>query len=194
MELHKQEIIDEISQNYYPLSKECMSELSEKSTLIKVAKGSQLVREGQYAQKLYYIYKGCSRAYYLEEGKDISDWFAFEGYFISPIISFFQDVASPHFIEVLEDSVLLEVSRQETEFLMEKYIEFERLSRIVITKTMLRLQERVVALQFQTARQKYETLVSSRPDILQRVPLTHIASYIGITLETLSRIRRPNLT
>ena len=75
--------------------------------------------------------------------------------------------------------------------LADKHHDFERLGRLVVTKTMLQLQHRIVAVQFETAQQKYENLLKARPDITQRVSLSHIASYLGITLETLSRIRNP---
>ena len=149
-----------------------------------------LVREGQYADKTFFIVKGCARAYYLKDGKDISDWFAFENDFISSINSFFLNVPSPHFIELLEDSVLLEIARENVEKLSDTYRDFERLSKIVVIKTMLKQQERISSMQFHSAEQKYKTILSIHPNISQRIPLTHIASYLGITLETLSRIRK----
>ena len=85
----------------------------------------------------------------------------------------------------------MEISRAETDKLSDKYREFERLTKIIITKTMLQQQERIASMQFYSAEQKYNNLLSIYPTITQRVPLTHIASYIGITLETLSRIRKP---
>ena len=98
---------------------------------------------------------------------------------------------SPHYIEVLEDSVLAEISRAEFDRLSDKYREFERLTKNIITKTMLQHQARIASMQFYSAEQKYNNLLSIYPTITQRIPLTHIASYIGITLETLSRIRKP---
>jgi CRP-like cAMP-binding protein len=85
----------------------------------------------------------------------------------------------------------LEISKSDFERLTNTYHDFERLARVVVTKTMLQLQQRIVAVQFETALQKYENLIALRPDITQRVALSHIASYLGITIETLSRIRKP---
>jgi CRP-like cAMP-binding protein len=98
---------------------------------------------------------------------------------------------SPHYIEVLEPSILLEISRENINLLSDKYKEFDRLGKIIVTKTMLQQQQRIVSIQFETAQQKYENILKIRPDITKRVALTHIASYLGITLETLSRIRNP---
>ena len=187
----KEEVINIISETYSTLTDECQQEFSNSSKISILQKGTTLVKEGQYSDKTFFIIEGCARAYYLKDGKDISDWFAFENDFISSINSFFQDIPSPHYIELLEDSILLEISRKDVELLSAKYHEFERLSKIIIIKTMLQLQERISSMQFHSAEQKYENLLSIRPNIVQRIALTHIASYIGITLETLSRIRKP---
>ncbi|WP_422354089.1 Crp/Fnr family transcriptional regulator [Roseivirga pacifica] len=190
MHVNKKEIIDNISASYSLLTEECKGHLYSSSKILYFDKNTLLVTENQYANKSYYIISGCSRAYYLKDGKDISDWFAFEGDFITSIQSFFAGIPSPHYIEVLEDSVLLEITRESAEALSQKHHDFERLTKIIAVKTMLQQQERIVSMQFQTAEQKYQNILALRPNITQRVPLTHIASYIGITLETLSRIRK----
>ena len=111
--------------------------------------------------------------------------------FINSINSFHLNIPSPHYIDLLETSTIVEVSRDAISMLTEKHHCFEKLGRIAVTKTMLQLQQRIASIQFESALQKYESLLTMRPDITQRVPLTHIASYLGITLETLSRIRNP---
>ncbi|SFD23933.1 Crp/Fnr family transcriptional regulator [Algibacter pectinivorans] len=189
MRVNKEEIINRISETYSKLTFECQQKLANKSKVLVLPKGETLVRQGQYSDKTFFIFNGCARAYYLKDGKDISDWFAFENDFISSINSFFLNIPSPHFIELLENTVLLEISRKDIEKLSDDFHDFERLSKIVVTKTMLQQHERISSMQFHKAEQKYANILSIRPDITQRVPLTHIASYIGITLETLSRIR-----
>jgi CRP-like cAMP-binding protein len=173
------------------LTKECKADLKKVSRVLTLKKETQIVKEGQFADKTYFIAEGSARAFYLKDGKDITDWFAFENDFISSINSFFLNIPSPHFIEVLHPSTLLEISRENVILLSDKYNEFDRLGKIIVTKTMLQLQQRIVSIQFEKAQQKYENMLKIRPDITQRVPLTHIASYLGITLETLSRIRNP---
>ncbi len=191
--LNKEEIIENICRHYGPLATATKEAFKEIAKVSSYKKGTAIVKEGQYSDKLYFIASGCARAYYLKEGKDITDWFAFENKFISAINSFFQGVPSPHYVEVLEDTVFLEISRDEVELLSAKYPDLNTLGRIAVTTTMLELQQRIVALQFETAQQKYENLLQIFPEITQRVPLMHIASYIGITLETLSRIRKPKI-
>ncbi len=156
-----------------------------------VDKSATIVKEHQSADKLYFIVEGCFRVFYLKEGKDITDWFAFENDFVSSINSFFYSIPSQHVIETVERTTFLEISRTDVFKLTENHHCFETLARKVITQIMLQLQSRIVSLQFETAQQKYNNLITMRPDITQRIPLMHIASYLGITLETLSRIRNP---
>lgn len=187
----KRNIIQAIEEYYIPLSEACIKEYIKCSKILRFNEPTVLVKEGEYSDKTYYIANGAARAYYLKDGKDITDWFAFENDFISSINSFFLDVPSPHFIEVLEPSVLLEISKDNVTNLTLQFPEVGMLGYQAVVKTMLQLQQRIVSIQFETAQQKYENLLEIRPDITQRVPLTHIASFIGITLETLSRIRNP---
>lgn len=191
MNFSKEQIIDNISMYYSHLTEHCKKDFKDLSKVLNFDKSTILVREGQYADKTYFIVQGCARAFYLKGGKDITDWFVFENDFMCSINSFFLNIPSPHYIEVLEQTTLLEITRDKMTKLCDKYHDFDRLGRIVTTKTMLQLQQRIVSVQFETALQKYENLLNIRPDITQRIPLTHIASYLGITLETLSRIRNP---
>ncbi|MCH2042553.1 MAG: Crp/Fnr family transcriptional regulator [Saprospiraceae bacterium] len=176
--------------DYYPdLSTKSLEALSKCTRILRVDKKTQLVREGQYAHHLYFVVEGLARAYYLKDGRDLSDWFAFEKEFICPIQSFFYGIPSPHYIETLESSVLLAIPRDQINLLSDEYRDIDRLGKIIVTQTMLTLQERVTAYRFENAQQKYQHLLEQRPSIELRVPLIHIASYLGITIETLSRIR-----
>jgi len=182
-------IIKNFEAHYLPLTSEGKTELLQVSKILTGDKNEKLVKEGQFADRAYFIISGAARAYYLKDGKEITDWFAFENDFICSIHSFYLNSPSLYSIELMEPGLLLEISRENVQSLSNKYREFDKLEKQIITKTMIQLQHRVVSIQFETAKQKYETLLKTYPDITQRVALTHIASYLGITLETLSRIR-----
>lgn len=185
----RENIIRDIGRLYSPLSEETIAMFRDAVRLRMMPAGSVLLREGQMADKGWFISTGTARAYYIKEGKDISDWFAFDAEFVTAPDSFLGGMPSPHYIELLEDSVLLEFSREWLLQECDRNRELGHLLRVVLTRTLLRLQQRIVSLQFESAAQKYHNLLRIRPDITQRVPLGHIASYLGITQETLSRIR-----
>ncbi|MBR9854663.1 MAG: Crp/Fnr family transcriptional regulator [Algicola sp.] len=182
-------ILNKIEQSYSPLTKECQKEFIENSKVRNFEKGEIVVREGQFSKKAYLIISGCARAYYIKEGKDISDWFTFENQFMASVVSFFSKEPSPHYVEFVEDSIVLEFSKETVDILSNKHHDFERFISKVVTETMLGLCERLHIIQFSKADERYQHLISVYPDITQRMSLTHIASYLGITLETLSRIR-----
>lgn len=189
-----QQTLIEIEATYSSLSIDCQEAFISKSKISRFKKGEIVVREGQFSKNAYLILDGCARAYYLKDGKDISDWFTFENQFMASIISFFSNAPSPHYIEFVEDSLVLEFSKDTVDELTNKYHDFERFISRVVTETMLGLCERLHTIQFSKAEERYKHLLSIYPDITNRIPLTHIASYLGITLETLSRIRNPKST
>lgn len=184
------EIIENISNIFFPLSDMCKKDFLEVSKIVSFEKTSLIVKEGQIAQNMYFIIKGSARAFYMKDGKDVTDWFAFENDFITAINSYFMNMPSPHFIAVNPETVLLQLSKESISKLSAKHLDFERMGNTIVTKTMLQLQQRIVSLQFETAQQKYENLLAVYPDITLKTQLTHIASYLGISLETLSRLRK----
>jgi len=183
------DIIRSIISQFGPLSAEAIVDLKAIAKIRELRKGEILVKEGEYSHELYFVAKGGARAFYLKEGKTITDWFAFENDFISSIVSFFLSVPSQHYIEVLEDATFLVLQRQDIDALCDKHHDFERLGRMSVTKTMLQLQQRIVSLQFKSSKERYDSLLESYPKIELHAPLGDIASYLGITQETLSRIR-----
>lgn len=189
--MNYKEVFKTIEEAYTPLSTECQQELITNSKVCVYKKGDIVVREGQFSKKVFFIVQGCSRAYYLKDGKDISDWFTFENQFMASIVSFFSNEPSPHYVEFVEDSTVLEFSKDTVDKLSQKHHDFERLISKIVTETMLGLCERLYTIQFNKAEERYKHLLSIYPFITNRIPLTHIASYLGITLETLSRIRNP---
>ncbi len=182
----------EIVNNYAVLSEEALVDFKEKTKLIFLKRGDQLVKEGNYSNTLYYIVSGSAKAFYTKEGKEITDWFAFEADFICAINSYFSLVPSPHAIAIMEDSVLLAFQREDLGWLSKKHHDFEHLMLIAVTRIMLKLQKRIVSLQFAAASDRYKDLIQHYPKIELRVPLGAIASFLGITQETLSRIRAKN--
>lgn len=189
--MNSEKILNEVEKIYAPLSAVCKKDFIHNSKIKTFKRGEIIVREGQYAEKAYLIIEGCARAYYLKDGKDISDWFAFENQFMASIVSLFSDNPSPHYIEFIEDATVIEFSKNTMTLLSKKHHDFERFISKVVTETMLGLCERLYTIQFNKANERYNHLITIHPTITNRIPLTHIASYLGITLETLSRIRNP---
>ncbi len=151
-------------------------------------KGHTLHSEYTVCKHSYIIEKGAARAFHYKDGKDITSHFAFEGEAITAIDSL-NGEKSKYNIELLEDSSLFSVAYSDMEELYQKSILHERFGRLFLQQVYVDLVDRIEDLQFHTAQERYDLLMKKHPKILQRVTLKHVSSYLGITQETLSRIR-----
>ncbi len=154
------------------------------------SKNDLLIEEGQICRHLYFIEKGSIRGFYNIDGKDVSQWFGFENDFVTSFRSFTLRTASKEYIQVLEESLVWSISKDELDNLLLQFPELEKLVRLVYEQYYIRLEERYSNAHFKTATERYEDLQHQQPHILQRIPLGYIASYLGISAETLSRIRK----
>jgi CRP-like cAMP-binding protein len=154
------------------------------------AKNELLIEEGQTCRHLYFLEKGAVRGFYNIDGKDVSQWFGFENDFVTSFRSFITRTATKEYIQVVEDAVLWCVSKDQLDQLLKTYPELEKMIRLIYEQYYIRLEERYSNAHFKTATERYEDLATDFPHILQRMPLGYIASYLGISAETLSRIRK----
>jgi CRP-like cAMP-binding protein len=174
---------------YYQLSEAAEVELQRSFERVIFNKNEYIVQEGKICRHLYFLQKGALRGYYNTDGKEITHWFGFENDFVTSFHSFITQQPSVEYVQLLEGSVLWMISKDKLTSLFNQYHEIERLVRIAYEKYYIRLEERFVSAHFKTAAERYEHLLRQTPYIIERVPLGHIASYLGITQETLSRIR-----
>ena len=183
------EIIQYI-QTIVRVSPEATERISSSFVEKELPKKTILFEEGQPVNSLYFIEKGLIRMYYINrQGKDITFGFYTEQDFVTIPESFFGQIPSRYFLELLENSVVHALSHSELMSLVRDFPEVREIENYVLRYFLLKSAERTIALQFQTAEERYQTLAASQPTILQRAPLGAIASYLGITQETLSRIR-----
>lgn len=150
-----------------------------------------LLQEGDVCKYTAFVEKGLLRSYTVDEkGAEHILQFALEGWWMSDMYSFFTNAPSAYNIEALEDSELLLITRQSHEMLLAEIPSLERYFRILTQNNLVATQRRLMESLSRSAEEKYMTFVQTYPDCLQRVPQHMIASYLGITRETLSRLRR----
>ncbi len=183
-----QQLFEQIG-NYHRLSPEAAEAVSLGFERITLPKNECLVTEGKVCRHLYFLEKGALRGYYQEDGKEITHWFGFENDFVTSFHSFITGQPSVENIQLLEGSILWGIAKERLNELLNQYHEIERLVRIAYEKYYIRLEERFVNAHFKTATDRYEDLLEHAPHIVERVPLGYIASYLGISPETLSRVR-----
>lgn len=159
----------------------------------ELPKGHQLLSEGSYSQKVIFVEKGLLRLYYYRDGKDITHHFVAENGIYVPIENVFLNAPYPYSLELLEKSVVRTVDYPVIEKYVDGEVKLQRLVRHIAISVIKNLADHLQSLQFQSAQERYTTLLQKQPDILLRSPLGHIASYLGITQQTLSVIRAERL-
>lgn len=176
------------------LSEEAKAALSHRLRYHKVPKGEVLVTPGSTCKKIYFVEQGLTRTYYFKEEKDITDWLSPENTFACSIVSFINGTPDRRGIETLEESILWSLDKRALEELYSRFHEIERMGRLIVSYGLTMLQQRFDDLHFSSALERYHQLMRSYPTLLQRTSLGHIASYLGITQETLSRIRAQRMS
>lgn len=171
------------------ISKELEQEIAAISKTIPVSKGHQVIGIGERCNSLYFINAGLLRGYYFLDGKEITNWFAQQEEFATCFYAFIAGKPSFEHVQALEDGELTELNGTALQTLYKSFPETERIGRLITENYYIKLEERVLNLQFKTAKERYHKLLSSKPSLLQRATLGQIASYLGMTQETLSRIR-----
>jgi CRP-like cAMP-binding protein len=157
----------------------------------KIRKKQYLLQEGDVCKSIAFVEKGMLRSYTIDDkGGEHIIQFAFEGWWIGDQYSFFTGEPSVFNIDAMEDGELLLLTRPAEEQLMQKLPKFERFFRLLLQNNLIAMQRRLIGSLSHTAEERYNQLVSSCPTIPQRVPQHMMASYLGITPETLSRIRK----
>lgn len=174
---------------FLELSAESRDALASILHRIELPKDHRLVKQDSVCHYIYFIEQGLTRTFYYKDEKDVTDWLSAEGDFACSIISFLTGRPDRRGIQLLEDSVLWGMHHDDLERLYKQYHEIERLGRLLVGFGLIQVQQRFDDLHFATAAQRYQTLMDTNPTFIQRVPLGMIASYLGITQETLSRIR-----
>jgi CRP-like cAMP-binding protein len=157
----------------------------------KIRRRQYLLQEGDVAKYTAFVEKGILRSYTIDEkGNEHILQFALEGWWLADIDSFFHNNPSIFNMDALEDSELLLITKASYEELLQKVPKLERYFRILLQNNLIVTQRRLLGSLSQTAEEKYTKFLSTYTGCMERVPQHMIASYLGITRETLSRIRK----
>lgn len=157
----------------------------------KLRKRQYLLQEGDVCKQVAFVEKGALRAYTIDEkGGEHIVQFAVEGWTIADLYSFITGEPATYNIEALEDAELLLLSKTAQEEVIKRIPQYEHFIRLQLQGAYIALQRRITAMFALSTEERYTNLIKTYPDIVQRVPQHMIASYLGLTPETLSRTRR----
>lgn len=181
--------LENFFKQYGKLSQAGMEALTSLFTPKIVKKGDLLLVPGQVCRKIHFVKKGCLRLYYIAHDVEVTVWFSFENNSAIELSSFLSGAPSDYFLEVIEGSEILSLDKSALTSLYAKHPEMEKIIRVFWEDVILHLLNRFTALQKDSAEKRYLDLMN-QPVYLQRVPQKYLASYIGVTPTSLSRIRR----
>lgn len=179
----------EFFNRYNKISAEAYEAIAGISELLSIKKNTDLQSIGHTCRTIYFISKGAARIYYYKDGTDITEHFAFENSISVRVESLFTNKPSRKAIEIIEDAEVVAIDAIGLFKLYDEFPEIERLFRKIFEEGYVETVNRLESIQFHSAKDRYNALLAEHPNILQRVPLKHIASYLGVTQVTLSRIR-----
>ncbi len=153
-------------------------------------KGDVILREGEVATESFYCLWGCARQYYLVDGEDKTTAFYTDHSCFSSHLSYINKVPSAHYLGCLEDSCVAVITWDSEQLLYKRFPHFEKLAREETERNFGEEQARMATYLTLSPEERYLELQKTRPDLLNRVPQYHLASYLGVKPESLSRIRK----
>lgn len=183
-----QQLIQFISQRTF-LSPGLTARIQNDFQYVDLKKGDTLLESDRTARHLYFIDQGVLHNFYLHDGKQVSSWFYTHGQFITAWYSFYSRNPSFESIECLSDCRLLKISYDDYQKLIVDFPAFGNFARLLAEEILVTIDEFSKSWSFLTAREKYNKLLEYFPDVELHIKLGQIASFLGISQETLSRLR-----
>jgi CRP/FNR family transcriptional regulator, anaerobic regulatory protein len=184
------EKIYDFIQNFMPFSVEEFQTMKRYFKQVKLKKGDFLAKEGEICRFLAFIEKGMLRNYYLIDGKEITRYVSLENSFSTAFGSFTKKEPSQEYVQAIESCQLYVLSYENLHKLYEVFPKMNALFRVVVENEYYGMEKRVFEMIALTAEQRYEIMLKERPDLIHRVAQQYLASMLGISPETLSRIRK----
>ena len=185
----RRDIAREISRIYCPMTPAGIEMLGSILVPMKFQKGDTILEEGTVCRDLYFVEKGMVRQYYYKNKKDVTEHFSFEGRIVFCIESFLKQEPSRLIVEALENTQLYAIPYDGLHNLLERNREIEILCRKIMEHVAISSQQHADSQRFENAAERYERLLREKPEIILRAPMVHIASFLQMTPETLSRVR-----
>jgi CRP-like cAMP-binding protein len=181
--------LQQIINHIYTLPKTSAAKLEEAVQEVTYPKGHILLRADKVETDVYFIRKGIVRAYSIHNGNEVTFWFGHEGDTALSMRSYVQNKEGYEDIELLEESELYMINSHRLQELFKEDLHIANWGRKFAENELIKTEERLISRQFKSATERYSDLLKETPHLLQRVQLGHIASYLGITQVSLSRIR-----
>jgi CRP-like cAMP-binding protein len=178
-----------ICQQYTPLDDASQQALKSIITLKEYRKNDHVFEQDQFCGDLFVIVKGSYRLFHKTTQKEHTTWLGYDDHIISSLHCLLFNTPAKESMHILEDSVIGVIPYNELLSLGRQYAAIDKLNRTIMSIFIMEMQENLFATRFMEAADRYHYFTQKQPEALQRIPLTYLASFLGITKESLSRIR-----
>jgi CRP-like cAMP-binding protein len=173
-----------------PFEEEELDEVEHLYEIRTFEKNAYFSRAGLISDHIGFVSKGLLRAFYTIKDKETTSFFLTPGAVAAALLSFIKQQPAIENIQALETSEMLVISRKDLHKLYENNWKWQQVGRVLIENYYVNMEQRTITLQSQTAQERYAQFLKDYPEIIQKVPLHYIASYLGMSPETLSRVRK----
>jgi len=193
MELLKETVAAVVNSRFPEMTPEGRKILENLAERRDLNKGEMLIHQGQISRYIVFVAKGMLRQYYFKNGKEVTEHFSYEGCILMCIESLLKQEPTRLVAEALEPSTVYLLPYDRLLKLSEDIREINIFYRKVLEFSLITSQIKADSWRFETARERYNLLMKTHPEVIKRAPLSHIASYLLMTPETLSRVRAGSL-
>lgn len=188
--MNMQPLLDHFS-NYKALNGKEVNDLEKRLTERKIKRRQFILQQGDLCKHYTFVVDGCFRMYKVDDkGNEHNLQFAVEGGWIADIGSFHSEIPSELYIEAMEQSVILQIAKEDLLYLYTEHSVFDRIFRVLVENAFVNLQKRVLQNISATAEERYLDFLKNYPKLFNRISNVQIASFIGVTPEFLSKIRK----
>ena len=183
------DIARELARKYSTMTHVELDVMEELLVPMKFRKNEQILKEGEVCRNIYYVHQGLIRQYYHKNGKELTEHLGVEGTIFMCIESLFKEEPTQLMVEALESSIIYALPKVKLEMVALHNVNIQILYRKSLEESLILSQVHADLVRFESAQDRYKKMCKLNPEVIKRTPLIHVASYLQMSPETLSRVR-----
>lgn len=183
------DIARELARKYSTMTHVELDVMEELLIPMKFRKNEQILKEGEVCRNIYYVHQGLIRQYYHKNGKELTEHLGVEGTIFMCIESLFKEEPTQLMVEALESSIIYALPKVKLEMVALHNVNIQILYRKILEESLILSQVHADLVRFESAQDRYKKMCKLNPEVIKRTPLIHVASYLQMSPETLSRVR-----